>query len=486
MMDNMQETTQETTQETGVVVVGAGITGIGAAYYLRANGIPYVVIEAGDDVGGIWHTQRWHGARCDSDFVKYSYSFKPYPSSQCLLDRDEIQRYLRSVTEEFGLLENIRLNTRVTAASFDSTAGRWLVQTSQGAIRAQFLINGGGYFNHPHVPEFPGTGDFAGEIIHTFDLDAQRRFEGKNVVLVGSGSTAVCAAPELARVSESLTMVQRSPSYIYEIENKATRLMRWCQYLYGRGLKFPITFLRAYLQARDDVIFLAFRTFPRPARWYFRKHWQKAVSREQLEEDFSPSYSPWEQRIPVAIGLKDAVRGGAVRIKTGAIERFTPTSVVLSDGQELPCDVCVLATGFELDFLKFDMRVDGTKIEQAGINFYKGIMWGGVPNYFQPVGVWHSAWTQRSETVTRFAVKIIKHMARQQLKTVGIEREEVSYWPHITPNYLVRDLPRLPRLYASWEMPTFDNLVGRYRFAPHKLNFAHYDQTDSQPIPTSR
>lgn len=458
-------------EETTVVVVGAGITGIGAAYYLSANGIPYVVLEANDDLGGIWHTQRWHGARCDSDFVKYSYSFKPYPSSKCLLDRDEIQRYLRSVAADFALLENIRFNTRVTAASFATTTGHWVVQTQQGPIRAQFLINGNGYFNHPHVPDYPGTDSFRGEIIHTFDLNAERRFPGKRVVLVGSGSTAICAAPELARVSASMTMLQRSPSYIYEIDNAATPLMRLCQFLYGRGWGSPIKFLRGFLQLRDDVIFLAFRAFPRPARWFFRQHWQSTVSREQLREHFSPSYSPWEQRIPVAIGLKDAVRRGEVQIKTGTIARFTADSLVLNGGEELPCDVCVLATGFELDFLKFDMSVDGRQVEVPGINFYKGIMWGGVPNYFQPVGVWHSAWTQRSETVTRFAIKIIKHMATNQLGTVSIERKEVQYTPTIIPNYLMRDLPALPRLYASWELPTLDNLF-RYHFAPRKLNFS--------------
>lgn len=158
-------------------------------------------------------------------------------------------------------------------------------------------------------------------------------------------------------------------------------------------------------------------------------------------------------------------------MKTGAIERFTPTSIVMRDGEELPCDVCILATGFELAFLKFDLIVDGEKVDMAGINFYKGIMMGGVPNYFQPVGVWHSAWTQRSEAVTRFAVKILKYMASSGLREVRIERQDVQYTPAITPNYLMRDLPKLPRLYGSWELPSVDNLF-RYRFEPRKLNFS--------------
>ena len=295
-------------QETTVVVIGAGITGIGSAYYLRDSGIPYVVLEANSDLGGIWYTQRWHGARCDSDFVKYSYSFKPYTSPRCLEDREQIHRYLRSVAEEFSILENIRFDTRVTSASYDIETQSWVVQTNRGSIRAQFLINGNGYFSLPHVPKFSGAESFGGEIVHTFDLDAERCFPGKYVVLVGSGSTAICAAPELARVSGSMTMLQRSPSYIYEIDNRATPFMRLCQYLYGRGFALPMKLLRGYLQARDDAIFVGFRTFPRIARWFFRRHWGGMVSREDLKEHFSPSYSPWEQRIPVAIGFKEAAR----------------------------------------------------------------------------------------------------------------------------------------------------------------------------------
>ena len=453
------------------IVIGAGITGIGAAYYLRENNIPYLVLEANKDLGGVWYTQRWHGARCDSDFVKYSYSFRPFVSPHCLHSRDEIHKYLRSVAEEFEILDRIRFNTLVTAAEFDSRAQRWTVQTNRGALTARFLINGNGYFSEPHVPRFPGRDEFAGEVVHTFHLDDKRTFEGKDVVLVGSGSTAICCAPELGRVSRTLTLLQRSPSYIYEIDNRATPLMRFCQYLYGLGFELPIRFLRGYLQARDDVIFVAFRAFPELARWLFRKHWSDAVSEESLRCHFTPRYQPWEQRIPIAIGLKGAVKSGRVVMKTGEIERFTPTGLVLKSGEAVKCDVCVLATGIELNFFKFALSVDGAKVDVAGINFYKGIMMGGVPNYFQPVGVWHSAWTQRSETATRFAVKIMRYMAKRELRTVRIERDEsVRYTPAITPNYILRRLDRIPRLYGTYELPSVDNLLC-YRFEPRTFNF---------------
>ena len=453
------------------IIVGAGITGIGAAYYLRDAGISYVVLEADSDVGGVWHTQRWHGARCDSDFIKYCFSFKPHLSPHCLEDRAEIQRYLRGVAEEFGIAEQIRFNTRVVRASFNGRTQRWVVETNRGSFTAQFLINGNGYFSGPHVPSFPDVEKFGGEVIHTFNLDASRGFEGKDVVLVGSGSTAVCAAPELAKVSKSMTMLQRSPSYIYEIDNHATPSMRIAQALYRKGITLPVRLLRGWLQARDDIIFVAFRAMPRFAKWFFRRHWLPEVGERTLREHFTPKYGPWEQRIPIAIGFKDAVKSGKLAIKTGEIERFTPSGMRLKSGEELKCDVCILATGFELNFLKFPVLVDGAAIEQAGINFYKGMMLGGVPNYFQPVGVWHSAWTQRSETVSRFAVKIMTHMARNGYRSVRIDRKGVSYTPAITPNYIMRCVERMPRLYGTYELPSIDNLLC-YRFNPRRFRFS--------------
>ena len=460
-----------TSTHATAIIVGAGITGIGAAYYLRDSNISYIVLEANEDLGGVWHTQRWHGARCDSDFVKYSYSFKPYVSPQCLQDREEIQRYLRAVAEEFGIAANIEFNTRVSSAVFDTRAQLWTVYTNHGAFTSQFLINGNGYFSDPHIPEFRDSDQFTGEIIHTFELDAKRTFAGKDVVLVGSGSTAVCCAPELARVSKSLTMLQRSPSYIYEIDNRAGAFMRFCQFLHGFGASLPVKVLRAYLQARDDAIFVAFRAFPRFARWFFRQHWIGTVNEGSLLKHFTPRYGPWEQRIPIAIGLKQAVRSGQVVIKTGEIDRFTPTTIALRGGEQLKCDVCVLATGFELNFLKFGLQVDDDAVDMAGINFYKGIMMGGVPNYFQPIGVWHSAWTQRSETATRFAIKIMAHMKKHGFRSVCIDRKGVQYSPAITPNYIMRRLAVIPRLYGTYELPSVDNVLC-YRFEPRAFNFS--------------
>jgi len=455
-----------------VIVIGAGITGIGAAYYLRSNNIPYAILEAKQDLGGVWNTHRWHGARCDSDFIKYSFSFKPFLSPHCLQSSETIRRYLHSVAEEFSMLNNIHLNTRVTKVVFQVKEQRWTVHTTRGTFTAQFLINGNGYFSdEPYVPAFKDADRFKGEIIHTSYLDGKRLFTGKNVVVVGSGSTAICCAPELARVSKSLVLLQRSPSYIYEISNQAGPLILLCQGLYRLGIRFAVRWLRCYLQLRDDLIFVGFRSLPRVARWFFRNHWLGAVGESAIREHFSPRYNPWEQRIAVAIGLKEKLRTGQIRIKTGAIERFTGSSIVLTTGECIACDVCILATGLNLRFFSFDVYIGDAKIPMERINFYKGFMAGGIPNYFHPMGSWHSAWTQRLEPLTRFAIKIMAYMRKHGFGTVSVERVELKAAPGITPNYVMRCLSTMPRLQGTSNLPSIDNIFA-VRFNPGSFKFS--------------
>ena len=458
-----------------VIVVGAGMTGIAAGYYLRENNIPYTILEAKSDVGGVWYSHRWHGARCDSDFIKYSFSFRPFLSERCMQGRSQIQGYLRSVAEEFEIVPHIRFNTRVSKVVFDSRAQRWSVHTNGGVFSADFLINGNGYFSdEPYVPKFQDAERFKGEIIHTSHLEDRRTFAGKRVVLVGSGSTAICCAPELAAVCGSLTLLQRSPSYIYEISNQAGPLIRFCQALYKRGLRAPVKWLRHYLQLRDDVIFLGFRRFPSVARWFFRQHWRGALGAREVAEHFTPRYNPWEQRIAVAIGLKDKLRSGAITVKTAEIERFSESGVVLRSGEHLDCDVCVLATGLNLRFFAFDMYVDHTKIALERINLHKGFMVGGIPNYFHPMGSWHSAWTQRAEPLLRSAIRMMKYMREHGFGAVSVPRRQLEAKPGITPNYVMRSLATMPRFEGITAIPSIDNLFaarfrgGDYRFVAGK------------------
>jgi cation diffusion facilitator CzcD-associated flavoprotein CzcO len=461
----------DASSEYEVVVIGAGITGIGAGYYLGAAGIHYVILEARDELGGVWHTHRWPGARCDSDFIKYSLSFRPFLSPQCLQSSATIRRYLHDVAQEFAILPRIRFGTRVMKAVFDPDRRRWTVHTTSGTFTAQFLFNGNGYFSdEPYVPTLPGADQFAGEIVHAAHLEESRTFEGRHVVLVGSGSTAICCAPEIARTARSLVLLQRSPSYIYETSNQAGPLIRLCQQLYALGWRAPVRGLRAYLQLRDDVIFVAFRRFPGLARRFFHAHWCEAVGEDAVRRHFNPSYNPWEQRIAIAIGLKEGLRAGRIAIKTDRIQRFTATSIVLGDGQAIECDVCVLATGLNLRFFNFELRVRDATVPLDRINFHGGLLVGGIPNYFHPVGSWHSAWTQRSEPLTRLAIHIMRYMREHGYGTVSVPRREVPCRPGITPNYVQRVLTTMPRLEGTTDLPSIDNLLTR-RFRPERYQF---------------
>ena len=279
------------------------------------------------------------------------------------------------------------------------------------------------------------------------------------MVLVGSGSTAICAAPALADVAKSVVLVQRSPTYIYEIGNRAGLLVRLCQALYRRGLRLPVTWLRNLLQAKDDLIFVGFRRFPGFARWFFRRHWIGAVGEEAYRSHFTPRYNPWEQRIAVAIGLKAKLASGAVSVKTGEIERFTESALVLKSGERIECDACILATGLDLRFFKFDLYIGDEKIALERINFYKGLLVGGIPNYFHPMGSWHSAWTQRSEPLTRLAIRIMRYMERRGYGSVYVERKDLPAAPGITPNYVLRSLATMPRLEGTSNLPSIDNLL---------------------------
>jgi cation diffusion facilitator CzcD-associated flavoprotein CzcO len=195
------------------------------------------------------------------------------------------------------------------------------------------------------------------------------------------------------------------------------------------------------------------------------------VGEEAFQRDFSPRYNPWEQRIAVAIGLKQALRSERLSIKTAEIERFTASAIVLANGESIECDACILATGLNLRFFSFDLYVGERKVALERINFCKGLMVGGIPNYFHPMGSWHSAWTQRLEPVTRLAVAIMLHMKRHRLGSVSVERKELEAVPGITPNYVMRCLSTLPRLEGTSNLPSIDNVFAS-RFNARSFDFS--------------
>ena len=467
--------------ETTVIIVGAGLAGICASYYLSKNDIPHLILEKSSAAGGIWSSLTWPGIRCDTEILNYSYSFNPFLSDSSLVSGAEISDYLKTTADDFGITEKTLFDTRVKSADFSTTEQRWNIQTSRGKFKAQFMINANGYFSDKsHVPEFKGTDKFKGAITHLFGVTKKTVIKGKSVVLVGSGASAISTAPALATDSQSLTLLQRSPSYIYEDNNSPGLFTRLAQMLYRAGFKSPVKAINLFMQLKSDLVFVVFRKAPWLGKLFFRYHWKDVVDRTTYNKHFCPLYNPWEQRIPVATGFKQLIREGKIQLETGHIEKFTANGILLKNGRFIESDLCILATGFNLKFFRFEISIDDQRVDTRSINFFKGMMMGGIPNYFQPFGPPHTSFTRRVETVSKHIVKIILHMRKQNLDTVSIARKQVEKTPRITPNYIMRDLPTLPAFYGTLELPTLDNLFF-YRFRARDYNFSGGIKADSVP-----
>lgn len=457
--------------ETTVIVVGAGLAGICVSHYLSRHDIPHLLLEKSNRVGGVWSALDWPGIRCDTEILSYSYSFNPLLSRDKLVSGEEIAAYLESTASNFGVTGRVRFDTRVIHASFSNADHHWHLQTSRGRYRARFLVNANGYFDdRPYIPPIPGRDRYRGTTRHLFEIDRHTNLRGKSVVLVGSGASAVSAAPALAERCRHLAMLQRSPSYIYEDDRRIGWFTDQAQRLYRKGVHFPVKMINWLQQCRSDLVFVAFRKLPWLGRWFFRHHWRNSVDRGTYRAHFQPRYDPWEQRIPVALGFKRLLERADFSLLTGDIESFQSSGLRLTDGRSVNADMIVFATGFRLNFFRFTVAIDDQPVDTRGINFYRSMMMGGLPNYFHPFGAPHTSFTRRVESVSRLIVKIIRHVQDNDLESVWIARREVAKRPRITPGYIMRELDRLPAFYGSLELPSIDSLL-YCRFRPKDFHF---------------
>ena len=294
-----------------VIIIGAGITGIASSYYLTQANIPHLILEKSTEIGGIWHSQKWPGIRCDSYIIKYSYSFKPFLSNQCLVSGETIHNYLNNVSKEFGIQDKVIFGVTVKKAVFHSEDKVWRVYTDKGVCKTNFIINANGYFSSRICP-------LSREVIFL-----RERFfisliwikigkvclKDKKILLVGSGASAISTVSALYGDSSTLTLLQRSPSYIYEQDNRIGIFVNIAQKLYKSGIAAPLVLVRYFLQLSDDFIFVLFRSVPWIGKLFFKLHWKKSVGQKVFEEHFQPRYNPWEQRIPISLGLKKTGKG---------------------------------------------------------------------------------------------------------------------------------------------------------------------------------
>jgi cation diffusion facilitator CzcD-associated flavoprotein CzcO len=445
----------DTSTEFDVVVVGAGISGVAAAHYLRREcpDRSFVVLEGRDAIGGTWDLFRYPGIRSDSDMFTLGYTFRPWTSDASIAGGAAIRDYIRDTAREEGLLPRIRFRHRVTAADWDSASTRWNVQVdADGTPRrftCRFLFFCSGYYDyrHGHDPEWPGRAGFGGRIVHPQHWPADLDCAGRRVVVVGSGATAITLIPSLAAQAAHVTMLQRSPSYILALPGRDPIGRALQRVLPRRGAYRLIRWKNILLSA---VLFRLARRWPRGVgRWLVAQAAERSgVAAEHLQ----PRYAPWDQRLCIApdADVFAAFRSGRASVVTGEIASFTPSGLRLASGEELPADVVVTATGLKLQlFGGARLAVDGRPVQVGEALSYKGMMLAGVPNLALAMGYTNASWTLKAELIARQVCRMLNYMVAHRLDVcVPVHEGEVGQTRpalDLQSGYIQRAAGQLPR-----------------------------------------
>ncbi len=443
-----------------MLIVGAGISGIGAARHLqrRCPGKSYAILEARGAIGGTWDLYRYPGVRSDSDIHTLGFGFKPWTGARSLADGDSILGYVREAASETGIVDRIRLDHRVVRVEWSSAESRWTVEaerTDTGEtvrLTCGFLWVCSGYFAYDegYLPEFEGTERFGGRIAHPHRWPEDLEYEGKRVVVIGSGATAVSLVPAVAEKAAHVTMLQRSPTYIFPVPGEDP---------IAKALRRVLPLKAAYAAARwkdiltSSFVFWLARNHPGAVKRIIRRASERALPADfDFDTHLTPRYNPWDQR-PCAVrdgDLFEAISAGRAEIVTDRIETFTESGLRLESGTELDADVIVTATGFNLQFLGgAEMAVDGSEIEFAKHLTYKGMMARGIPNLAFSIGYTNASWTLKAEITSEYVCRLLNHMdanglvqAVPELTDPSVREEPVI---NFSSGYVQRSLDKLPR-----------------------------------------
>ena len=456
-----------------VLIVGAGISGIGSAYHIKAQlpGTSYVVLETQESFGGTWLTHKYPGIRSDSDLHTFGYSFKPWTSAP-IASAQEIRTYMGAVIAENDLDQHIRYGHRISTASWCSETKLWTIEavrldtSEELRFTANFLWMCQGYFRHSegYTPEWKGMETYKGQIVHPQNWPENLDTTGKRVVVIGSGATAATLLPAIADECEHITMLQRSPTY-FRTGRNAIELAETL-----RELQVDETWIHEIVRRKilfDQDAFTRM-TFEKP----------EGVKRELLDgirailgddydiaTHFTPSYRPWRQRIAFVpdADLFHAIKNGKASVVTDHIERFNETGIALKSGAQLDADIIITATGFNLNILgDIAFTIDGEPLDFSNTVTYRGMMFTGVPNMAWVFGYFRASWTLRTDLVADFVCRLLPHMTGRNAKmVVPALRQQDSDMPllpwidpeNFNPGYLMRDMHLLPKRgdKAEWQ-----------------------------------
>ncbi|MEP6799231.1 MAG: NAD(P)/FAD-dependent oxidoreductase, partial [Lapillicoccus sp.] len=413
-----------------VVVVGAGLSGVGAGYRLQTQ-VPdrrYLILESREATGGTWDLFTYPGVRSDSDMFTLGYPFKPWRGDRSIADGPSILAYIRETAAQFGIDRHIRYGTKVVGADFSRRDSTWTLslerRTESGVERVSmtcdFLYACAGYYDYDraYAPDLPGLDDFAGQVVHPQFWPEDLSYAGKRIVVIGSGATAVTLVPSMAGEAAHVTMLQRSPSWISAIPGRDKQADQ-IRAVLPAGLAHRV--VRAKNIAFGTGFYQFCRRAPQQARKLLLGLNTKLLDAELVAEHFTPSYNPWDQRlcaVPDA-DLFEAIKSGDAEVVTDTIDRFVPEGIRLTSGRVLPADVVVTATGLQLlAFGGIAPRVDGTTVALDEQFVWQGAMVTGIPNFAVCIGYTNASWTLRADLSSRLVCKVIGWMDAQDYAAV--------------------------------------------------------------------
>jgi cation diffusion facilitator CzcD-associated flavoprotein CzcO len=442
-----------------VLIVGAGLSGIGAAVHLqrRCRSKSYVILEAREAVGGTWDLFRFPGVRSDSDMYTLGYSFRPWMNPNAIADGTSIRRYIADTAREAGIEEHIRFGHKVIRASWSGESALWTIEAELGSgqapvrFRCRFLYICSGYYSYEsgYRPRFPGESSYRGTVVHPQFWPDRLDYAGKRVVVVGSGATAVTLVPEMAKSAAHVTMLQRSPSYVFNlpaVDAVANRLRRWLP----ARLAYPL------VRIKNVLIGAAFFQLARRRPELAKKRLIRMVQERlppgfDVEQHFTPRYNPWDQRVCVVRDgdLFKAIASAAVSVVTDHIDAFTVDGIRLKSGAIVQADIVVLATGLKLNLLgDIDFAVDEVPVQIGRSMAYKGAMLSGVPNLAYTFGYTNASWTLKAELTASYVCRLLRHMDSNGYR-IAVPRQDPAVaeesFLDFTSGYVVRASGFLPK-----------------------------------------
>ncbi len=443
-----------------VLIVGAGLSGIGAACHLQREcpNKSFAILESRATMGGTWDLFRYPGIRSDSDMYTLGYKFKPWTNAKAIADGPSILNYIRETAAEYGIAQKIRFNQKVVKAAWSSETAQWTVECKHSEtgessmIACNFLMVCSGYYSYEngYAPEFPGAEQFQGQIIHPQKWPENLDYTDKRIVIIGSGATAVTLVPSLAEKAKHVTMLQRSPTYIVALPS-ADRVANLLRRFLPEKIVYVLIRWRNALTG--ILIYQLSQRRPEMVKKFIKAQLRKALGPDfDIDRHFTPPYNPWDQRMCLVPDgdMLIALREKRASIVTDQIETFTPTGIKLKSGEQLDADIIVTATGLNLLALGgMTLTVDGQAAETNKSMTYKGTMLTGIPNLSFVFGYTNASWTLKADLISAYICRLLNYMDKHGYRQVTprLNDAEVEDLPllNLSSGYVLRAMERFPR-----------------------------------------